>query len=472
MRFPALPLLALLAAGCGSVGRDDDLPPPPCTGLGPWTDLGPVQVCLGDAEAVATPGAPAAAGWCVAGDARPCERDGDCGAEERCRCGRCRVVRCATAADCSATTTCIAALGRCAAACDPAVPGSCPDGFVCHLGGCVAACETDADCSHGESCSASTGRCVAAPCAADADCAPGRWCEIQVVAAEVLHPDPVEDDAAPWLAAEVRRDGRAEILRFDFAAPTRLVAGPGAPLLAPEQPWEGDRVGAPAVAARDGELHLFYAGGDDAGIGLAVARAGGLFVRRSDGPVLAPTEPWEAGRAGAPAVWPVGGELRLLYAGGDGAGIGLAREEIEGTRWRSIGGPVVVPGTLEAPDRWVALEAIAEPDVADVAPDGSSVWLFAARGRVLGGGIAADDAPPDWSLGALRAMPDGPLPAAPILEPWAWGPVVAGRTGVGAAAVREERAPGTRRTAGGWELWYVEPGDSTRGSRLRLATCP
>lgn len=467
-----LPLLILFAAGCGAVGRDDEPPARPCTGLGPWTDRGPVQVCLGTAEAVAAPGAPSAAGWCVAGEARSCGDDADCEGEERCRCGLCRVVRCATAAECDGGTTCITALGRCAAACDPAVAASCPPGFVCHLGGCVAACAADADCSHGETCSALAGRCVAVPCAADADCDPGRRCEIQVVAAAVTHPDPVADAAGTWIAAEVRRGGRAEILRFDRDAATRLVAAAGDPLLSPAEPWEGDRVGAPAVAVRDGEWHLFYAGGDDAGIGLAVARAGGLFLRRSDRPVLAPTEPWEAGRVGAPAVWPVEGEMRLLYAGGDGAGIGLALEQPDGTGWRGAGGPVLTASALAVPDRWVDLDAIAEPDVADVAPDGSSVWIVAARGRTVGGGLAAEAAVPDWSLGAVLAAPAERSPALPRFEPSGWGPVVAGRTGVGAAAVRDERAPGARRTAGGWELWYVESGDAARGPRLRLATCP
>jgi len=472
VRLLGLPLLFLCAAGCGAVGRDDELPARPCTGLGPWTDRGPVRVCLDTAEAVATPGAASAAGWCVAGEARPCGDDADCAGEERCRCGRCRVVRCTTAAECDGGATCIAALGRCAAACDPAVPGSCPPGFVCHLGGCVAACAADADCSHGESCATAAGRCVAVPCAADADCDAGRRCEIQVVAAAVTHPDPVADAAGTWIAAEVRRDGRAAIYRFDRRDTARLVAPPGDPLLAPAEPWEGDRVGAPTVAARDGALYLFYAGGDDAGVGLAVAGAGGPFVRRSDRPVLVPAEPWEAGRVGAPAVWPADGELHLLYAGGDGAGIGLALEQPDGAGWRSVGPPVLTPAALAVPDRWTDLDAITEPDVAEVAPDGSSVWIVAARGRTIGGGLAAEAAIPDWSLGALRVAPAERLPAPPRFEPWGWGPIVAGRTGVGAAAVRDERAPGARRTADGWELWFVEPGDSARGPRLRLATCP
>lgn len=472
MKPRTLLLPLLLATACGTVGRDDDTQRTTCSGLGPWTDLGPVEVCLGSAEAVAGSGTAPADGWCVADEARPCTDDAECRTEELCRCGLCRVVRCSSNAECQAGRTCVAALARCATTCDPAVPDSCPQDFVCHLGGCVAACSFDTDCAHGESCSAAAGRCTAVPCAADADCEPGRRCEIQRVAAEILHPDPVEAPGDPWLAAELRRLGRSEIVRLDHAAPRRLVAADDPPLLAPRDPWEHNRVGAPAVAVHNGTTWLFYAGGDDQGLGLATSDHDGTFVRRTSVPILAPTEPWEAGRIGAPAVWPVGDELRLLYVGGDGNGVGLALQETDGTRWRSIGGPVVVPATLETPDRWVALDAVAEPDVAGTSEDGSTVWLVAARGRVLGGGLAEETAPLDWSLGALLVEPLLPLPPTPTTQPWPWGPVLAGRTGVGPEAVREERAPGARQTADGWELWYVEPGNATRGPRLRTATCP
>lgn len=461
--------LALLAA-CGTVGRDDELPTRPCSGLGPWTDHGPLQVCLGNAEALAGPDAATAAGWCVAEPAPPCEDDSSCHAEEQCRCGLCRVVRCSSSAECPAGRTCIVALGRCAAACDPAAPTGCPDGFVCHLGGCVAACSTDADCAHGESCSPTHRRCVAAPCSRDADCTAGLHCEIQVVAAELLHPDPVEDDDGPWVAAELRRAGRSQIVRLDRTAPTRLVAADDAPLLVPRDDWEADRVGAPAVVVHDGTTYLFYAGGDDQGLGLATAGADRVFVRRTHDPLLAPAEPWEAGRIGAPAVWPHDDELQLLYVGGDGAGIGLARPDADGTAWRRVGdGPLVAPADLAVPGRWVDLAAVAEPDVG-LAPDGESiVWFVAGRGRVLGGAMDPDTAPLEWSLGALLVQPAEPLPD-PRPEPW--GPLVAGRTGLGPESARHERAPGARTTPDGWELLYVEPGDATRGARLRAASCP
>ena len=465
-----LPLALALLAACGTVGRDDELPPRPCSDLGPWTDHGPLQVCLGSAEALAGPDTPPAAGWCVADPARPCADDASCTTEERCRCGLCRVVRCSSSAECDAGRTCIVALGRCAAACDPAVPDSCPDGFVCHLGGCVAACSTDAACAHGETCSTRHGRCVAAPCGHDADCAAGLLCEIQVVAAELLHPDPVEDDDGPWVAAELRRNGRSQLVRLDRTALTRLVATDDAPLLTPQDDWEDDRVGAPAVVVHDGTPYLFYAGGDDQGIGLAVAGADRTFVRRSHHPLLAPAEPWEAGRLGAPAVWPHDGELQLLYVGGDGAGIGLARPDADGRSWRRVGHePLVVPADLTSPGRWIDLVAVAEPDVGILADDGSAVWFVAGHGRLLGADPHADPPPLEWSLGALLVEPAEPLPH---LQPQPWNPLVAGRTGLGPEAVRHERAPGARPTADGWELLYVEPGDATRGARLRTATCP
>jgi len=351
MRYAPALLLALCS--CGTIGRDDALAERPCNATGPWSDRGSVEVCLGSALAVPT-SAPATdvGGLCVADEARPCDDDTDCRATERCRCGLCRVLRCRSSSECLADETCIVALGRCARPCDPAVADACPAGFGCSLGGCVARCGEEADCAHGESCSIRSGRCVVANCTGDGDCGTERRCEVQTIAADVLGPDAfVEGDhALVW--AEVAREGRSAIHRFAWPSPTRLVAAPGTPLLEPLATWEEGRVGAPSLLAAGGTVWLFYAGGADAGIGLAAADATGSFVRVSDGPILAPSATWEDGRVGAPAAAVDGeGNVLLLYSGGGGAGIGAARWTSDGTFERLPASPLLLPGVLEAPGR-------------------------------------------------------------------------------------------------------------------------
>jgi len=141
--------------------------------------------------------------------------------------------------------------------------------------------------------------------------------------------------------------------------------------------FENNRVGAPTVLAgaalpgvqgRDTPFAMYYAGGDAAGIGLAVSADGvdwtrigpdGEEVSSGSRPLLVPANAWEAGTMGSPAVLvkPTG-ELLLYYDGNRDASrsIGLA-ESRDGVRWtRTDGegrtgvaaGPIVTP-TFEGP---------------------------------------------------------------------------------------------------------------------------
>lgn len=464
----ALALLGL-PASCGSVGRDDALPVRPCGAAGPWRTVGAVNVCLGDALAVPSSLDPGqVGGFCATGDAKACTSDADCRPAERCRCGLCRVVRCRRSNECRAGETCVAALGRCARACDPGDPASCPGGWSCSMGGCVADCGGDGDCAHGETCNARNGRCLAVVCAADADCAAGYRCDVQTTRADVAGPDLVARDDGPWVVAEVRAAGRSTIRSFVWPAEGRIDADAAAPLLEPSLPWEGDRVGAPDVVVADGATRLFYAGGDDAGIGLAVAD-GGVFRRAGDGPILAPLEPWEAGRVGGPAAWSDGdGGIVLLYAGGDGAGLGAARSGADGSYARISAAPVLAPSGMAVPGRWDELDRLADPAAAGATGEGAIRVFVAARGVLLSGADAGTGGPPDWSIGMAlaRVSADG---VAMVADPY--GPVLAERTGLGSANMREERDPGVLPVAGGWRMLYAEPLDGG-GSGLRAAACP
>jgi hypothetical protein len=110
---------------------------------------------------------------------------------------------------------------------------------------------------------------------------------------------------------------------------------------------------------------------------------------------------WEAGRVSAPFVIRRGGELLLLYVGGAGAGLGLARST-DGVNWeRDPNNPIVSPTGWEddgdAP--------LGSPSLA-LHPDGSSwIWYTAASGA---------------AVAAVRETPDGGwtrVADAPLFEP-------------------------------------------------------
>ena len=466
---PLAPGILLLAvASCGTIGRDDRLADRPCNAVGPWTDRGPVEICLG--SSLALPSALGeSGGLCAAGTAVACTQDDTCGPRERCRCGRCRVLRCRASAECREGEACIVALGRCARPCDPAIPASCPAGLGCSLGGCVATCRDDGSCSFGEACFARTGRCTATPCATDAECGTGRRCDLQTVGVDVLAPEPAAEDGRPFVVAEVRRDGRSVLQRFAWDSPARLVAESAGPLLGPEAPWEAERVGAPALVRDDDRWLLFYAGGVEAGIGLAESEASGAFSRVADEPVLDPVLPWEDGRVGAPAAVADGdGTLLLFYEGAGGAGIGAARGSVVGGFERFGEAPLLVPQDLAVEDRWSELDRIAEPEVPFGESTATLALLAAGHGLLATGGAPAPDATADWSLGLVLVEPSA-TGLSWTADPF--GPVLAGRTGVGEAGERDERSPGLLRTDTGWWLLYEET-DAAGGRRIRAATCP
>jgi hypothetical protein len=100
---------------------------------------------------------------------------------------------------------------------------------------------------------------------------------------------------------------------------------------------------------------------------------------RDPAPILASTEPWEAGRVGSPSAFDRGGEVMLAYEGGVGAGIGLSRIR-GGVAERVSPDPVVTPAMVLDPIFWRGVTSVGAP-YGVVPPDGSSVRIyFTARG--------------------------------------------------------------------------------------------
>jgi hypothetical protein len=468
-RFPrpaVAPILLAVAAGCGLLGADDALPEPACRFPRGWRDLGPAPVCLGEALAVPTRAADGTVGGlCVRGDSPPCARDVECAAPERCRCGRCRVLRCRTTDDCGPGESCIPAIARCAVPCDPARDDSCPSGDACHLGGCVRRCGRDDDCAHGESCSP-RGRCVVSPCTTDTGCGEGRRCERQTVAADVIHPDLVSTPDGLRVLAEVRRDGRSAVHRLVPAEYGTLHDPDALPILAPAAEWEDDRTGAPDAIPRDDGFLLLYAAGDDRAVALAELSATLDLVRRAERPWFVPDAPWEEGRAADPGGWTLpDGRLAVAYVAGTPPAVGLAAgDPAAGPPERIAAGPVLRPAAAAVADRWRDLDAIAGPDPVPDADAGAAWIFFSAHGRVGPPGAPVE---PDWSLGLARVDPaDGwSVRSDPA------GPVLAERYGPGVSAGRGESSPGVGRGRASRTMLYADSDSEGFSSGLRWGGC-
>jgi hypothetical protein len=254
---------------------------------------------------------------------------------------------------------------------------------------------------------------------------------------------------------------------FSWPEPDRLDARNAA--LEPREPWEDQRVGAPDLLEAEGQILILYAGGDDAGIGVAALDPAGNFQRTAAEPILAPAQDWETDRVGSPAVLEDGdGGILLLYTGGDGNGIGLARRAADGSFVRHPPQPLWRPEAAAAQGRWSGLQRLADPDIAGIADDGRLRLFFAAYGVVSGGSTGDPVASPDWSIGLALLDASAPDLAA-TWDPF--GPVLAERMGAGEAAARNERGGSAMPWEDGWRILWAEslPGG---GSVLRGAVCP
>ncbi|HEX9105313.1 MAG TPA: hypothetical protein VF997_24050, partial [Polyangia bacterium] len=206
-----LPLVAV--AGCG-FERATPFAGARLPDVGPWSDLGPVELCLAGARIVAPSLGDAGVCTTAATSGAACSDDAGCRSRERCVCGACAVAVCDSADECGPADgafVCTFADRRCDHACDS--DGQCAAGERCVPGRhvCRGACSSTADCQTGERCDSGSGLCVASACAVDGDCG-GRTCAVQRVAGVVAHPSPLVTAAGVELFFEhTGDDGVANI---------------------------------------------------------------------------------------------------------------------------------------------------------------------------------------------------------------------------------------------------------------------
>lgn len=384
--------LLLFAAGCGLEGAGDPAVPSGAAGNAPWTDLGPVRVCL-DATAIG-PATSATAGQCVPGDAvaATCSADSECRDREACVCGACVVPYCDTTADCAAPFSCDFALHRCAMTCTESL--DCGDAENCLNGVCLGRCATSADCQHGEFCDFQH-VCSSDDCASAADCQGTERCELQRVPHQLVEPSPVGH------ALYVEVDG--QVWRAVCDDPTHCRMDPDAPIL------DGR---APSVVV-DGDRTFVYIERDD---GIAVASS-------TDGINFPLPSLLIAGDYHTPGALHANGQAIVYYAQGDAIGLAVAGVD----QLLDDQGIVLRPADVDVGTGdhgtafWLGITRLASPQPLLVQGD-IHLW-FSARG------VESADAtkfgqdvpiPPNDSVGFAAAH----LASPGDLSVWPYGPVV------------------------------------------------
>ncbi len=414
------------------------MPPFPSDGVAGFGKAALVDVCIGPARAV--PGG--AAALCVPEGASPaeCTADAECSRPERCQCGRCVVGACSAGTVCPAGEACRG--GRCTVAC--VEDGQCAAGEICNGGGCARPCEEDAECRRGELCDF-FGTCAAKACSPEVACGSGYTCEPVAIDGDVREPAVTEIAGEPIAFFELRSGAGSAVYRARFDGAGKLTADPKAPVLAP--PPGGTRVGAPSAIAREDRVDLFVAVGDGASIGLALSGDEGRSFTWSSDAVLVPEAAWEAGFVGSPAAFERDGETYVLYEGGPGFGIGLAKAGSSGLA-RVGEEPALVPEDLEDASFWRAVQSIGSPFAL---VDGDIVRVYVTARGIEQGTATTQSGPvpgePNDSIG-LFATRD-----LQAFDRFPTGPVFTTLSGLFGA--RGEREPTVRLTNEGAELFFV-----------------
>ncbi len=421
-------LLAVLWLSCGLGPNDHFTGARQSSGVAPWVDLGGANLC--EAPALLGPADSTPVGFCVPDSAqalRACTFDTECGARERCVCGRCSVQYCDSAAGCGKALSCDFKNKRCARKCSKTA--RCAFGQTCRGGFCTAKCMTDSECAAGELCNQVIQRCVVAACGDNANCLVGKeHCAIQRVPAEVREPALVPDvdpRKQPVLYVEIRRMGRGAIYRALSPDGVGWTLDPAEPILEPAA--DETRIGAPAAVRTDAGWLLFF----DAGpMGTRIDRAtssDGVHFTRDVAPALEPASPWEGGKVHAPGVTRTARGVYLAYEGGDGAGLGLAFAA-DGRSFTRVGdGLQLSRDDVGDPLLWRNVNAVGSPSLAAHVDDAGDELLdlwFSAHGlesssvEELGTPRAAV---PNWSIG--YAATRVPKTGDPRFEVFPWNPV-------------------------------------------------
>jgi len=419
VRLPLL-ALAMLTTGCGFLENPWTDGRPLNDGVGPWTDLGSIQTCVGGRRLLETV---VREGMCRAEAQIPsaCDVDADCPDDESCVCGRCTVRFCEGSDQCRDGQVCGGSPRRCVQRCT--ADEECGPYGVCNGGACERACWTQDDCPVSELCL--VGRCAAVGCGENGpNCFPGEVCELQSVQGSLGGPEALMEGDRIVLFSEVSTAAvPSAIMRFESADGLHFDAVPETPVLAPS--GTQTRVARPSVVQTDAGLYLFVELDDGASIGQSLDPSG-TGESFPDATVALVPGTWEGGIVHSPSVALVDGTLVLAYEGGDGLGIGLSVEDAGGA-FAPATAPVLVPGDLDASPRWEGVTSIGAPDLVFVE---SSAGRPILRLYVTGFGLVVPAEPggpldvPTYSIGYAAAVYDTPTDQ-PTFDLQAYNPTFA-----------------------------------------------
>jgi len=293
-------------------------------------------------------------------------------------------------------------------------------------------------------------------CGASVSCGDGDVCVAQERVGEAREPHVVGDGDQLFAFVEIR-DGdaldRCAIYRARVVTPRRWIVDPPTPVLEPSE--EGGCLGSPSVIVDEAGLSLYAARGDGSGIVRAWSNDG-LDFRRTEQPVLVPSEAWERGWVGAVGVVSWQGATLLLYEGGPGEGVGWATFDGSGTATRRQSGPWLSPPDFEDPVLWRHVQRVGSPF--PLVHDGALLVYLTVRGMegsdatISEGSYPAD---PNDSIGLVAVRGDAPP------EIFASGPVFARRTNLRAYLGESEPAVVLQRN----ESWLVFSAADASGQR-------
>lgn len=367
-------VVLLPAAACGLLVSDDLTEPGKADAVTGFADTLGVEVCLEGKHVVSPSQAKdGPLSYCLGPEALaiPCLDGEGCRSGERCICGRCTTRSCRNATECEGGEVCQS--NRCVASC--AGPGDCLSGETCSSGGCARMCGRHEDCAFGEKCSAFDGTCVVNLCGETVACGGQDVCVAQEIVADLREPHLLRAPEGLLAFFELRRGADCAIHRARVEGHRRWVVEPAAPVLEPTM-GDGGCVGAPSVVLSGGVYEMFAARGDGQGILRARSTDGVSFVRDEE-LLLTPSLPWEAGWVGAPGVAERSGQRVLVYEGGRGAGIGIARVDSSGAE-RVSTKPWLVPGMFEDAVLWRNVDRVGSPFA--VERDGVLLVYLTVRG--------------------------------------------------------------------------------------------
>lgn len=423
-------------------------------GISSWEDLGALPLCLAN-ERIGPEGSPVG-GFCVdrnTPNEAVCNADDDCGARERCVCGRCTVQYCTTNGECGRGWSCSFTDHRCVRPCGD--DADCEGAAFCRNGGCTGRCGSDDDCAAGEICGG-MGRCVVADCADDSGCLSSEICKVQRVPRATAEPTVLasEDgtEIVMWLELANATGSERAIWRAVSADGLAFLLDPASPVLE-----DGGDARAPSVLRIDNGYRLYY----ETATGISVADS-------PDGVSFGTPTQVIPGDYHAPAAAATGSDVLVYVEVGDRDAIAL---------WRGSGAPAVVfrPEDAIDPVLWRAVERVGSPYVlveeSSLGPATVRLW-FDAFGTESGASIQFGEIvaiPPNDSLGYAAAPASDP--GAFVSYPW--NPIL--DRVVAFLDHRAERSPAVVRLPGteSWLLYYGGwSADGTQAEGIGVARNP